>query len=162
MTAERAVVLVLLWAASGALAAASLDVRFSCSSLREEGGDRVLYADHGEIRLSDSAIEVFQWESALHRSTHGFDCSIDEDDDLILETWIEADQTQWRISLRNARAARQRRGYDFVRSLACTIRLERSGELLHIRPTCPALCGSRGNFSTLAVNPKTGECRYEQ
>lgn len=158
----RACMLALLLGMSGLAAAQQLDARFSCSETRNEDGATVIYADHARIQLDDDRIDLFQWESALHRETHGFDCSIDEEDGLTLETWTEGDTPHWRVGLVNAWDARERRGYDFSRGLNCTIRLERDGDMLHIRPTCPALCGSRGNFSALSVNTRTRECRYEQ
>ncbi len=129
---------------------------------RDEGGERVIYADSGEIRLRGDRIDAFRWESALHRSTHGFDCSIEQGDGLKAEVREDANNPSWRIALTDSRAARDRRGYDFDRGLNCTIRLERDGDMLNIKPTCPALCGSRTNFSELSVNLKTGDCRYEQ
>lgn len=152
----------LLWAMSGGAGAQQLEVRFSCSNPGDDGGDPVLYADHGGFKLDGERIETFYWESALHRRTHGFDCSIDEEDGLTLETWEENGLPRWRVGLKDAVAARTRRGYDFSRGRTCTIRLEPDGDQLHIRPTCPVLCGSRSNFSEFAVNMKTGECRYEQ
>jgi hypothetical protein len=162
MNTLRAALLALLLATSGLAGAQQLELGFSCSAPGDDGGDPVLYADHGRIKLDGDRIDTFYWESALYRRTHGFDCSIDEQDGLTLETWQDAGQPRWRVGLEDAVAARTRRGYDFSRGRSCTVRLERDGDLLHIRPSCPVLCGSRGNFSELAVNVKTGECRYEQ
>lgn len=143
---------------SGSAAAQQLDARISCSAARNEDGENVTYADSAEFRLAGDRIEAFRWESSLFRSTHGFDCSIDESDGLIAEV---REQT-WRIALKDAREARSKRGYDFSRGMNCTIRLERNGDTLNVKPTCPALCGSRPNFSELSVNLKTGQCRYEE
>jgi len=44
----------------------------------------------------------------------------------------------------------------------CTIRVEHEGDTMKVTPTCPALCGSRPNFSALSVDLKSGECRYEE
>jgi hypothetical protein len=68
----------------------------------------------------------------------------------------------WRVALSDARGARERRGFDFERSLNCTIRLARKGDALSLQPSCPALCGSRANFSALSVDLKTGKCHYEE
>jgi hypothetical protein len=125
-------------------------------------GEPVTFADTGEIRLKGSHIDTFRWESSLFRSTHGFDCSIDEGDGLVAEVRDLAPAVQWRIALENAQDARNRRGYDFDRRPSCTIRLERDGDTLNVKPSCPALCGSRPNFSELSVNLKTGQCRYEE
>jgi hypothetical protein len=137
-----------------------LDSQFSCSLTRTEDGERVIYSDNGEMHLNGSQIESFRWESALFRTTHGFDCSIDNDDGLQAEQIQGVQNDGWRISLRDARAARTQRGYDFSRGLNCSIRLERDGESLSVKPSCPALCGSRSNFTELTVDLKTGVCRY--
>ena len=157
----RAMFLMLL-AASSIAAAQQLETRFSCSVARSEDGEKVTYADNGEFRLKGNQIETFRWESALFRSTHGFDCSIDESDGLQAEARDEKTKAAWRIALTDARAARDRRGFKFDRSMNCTIRLEQQDDTLHIKPSCPALCGSRANFSALSVNIKTGECRYDE
>ncbi|HVL74988.1 MAG TPA: hypothetical protein VM406_03155 [Noviherbaspirillum sp.] len=157
MRALPAALLALAWSAPLA-AAQQLDARFSCSDKQEVAGEQLTFADHGRIRLSGDRIEAFRWESALYRSTHGFDCNIDEEDGLKAEL---TGQAAWRIELRDPLEARMRRGYDFARHMVCTVRLEREGDTVHIRPTCPALCGSRNNFSELSVNTKTGECQYQ-
>jgi hypothetical protein len=152
----------LLAAGSGVAVAQQLDARFSCSQARNEYGERVTYADTAEMRLRGNRIDVFRWESALFRSTHGFDCSIDESDGLLAEVRDEPSKLMWRVGLSDARAARDRRGFTFDRGMNCTIRLERNGDMLNVKPSCPALCGSRANFSQLSVNLKTGKCHYEQ
>lgn len=152
----------LLIAGSASAVEPQLETHFSCSVARVEDGEPVTYADNGEIRIKGARIEAFRWESSLFRSTHGFDCSIDESDGLLAEMRDGAPAMQWRIALENARRARSRRGYDFDRGLNCTIRLEREGDALAMKPSCPALCGSRPNFTALSVNLKTGECRYEE
>ena len=166
MIAPRAIALALLLAgvSAGASTASAqrLDTRFSCSAARSEMSEKTIYADSGEFRLNGDAIEAFRWESSLFRSTHGFDCSIDLEDGLQAEVRDEAPRVTWRVSLKDAADARFQRGYDFGRRLNCTIRLEREGDSLHIRPTCPALCGSRPNFTELSVNLKTGSCRYDE
>ncbi|HZW23728.1 hypothetical protein [Noviherbaspirillum sp.] len=159
----RAMLTTLLLVAGSATAVEQqLETRFSCSVARTENGEPVTYADNAEIRLKGDHIAAFRWESSLFRSTHGFDCSIDESDGLTAEVRDAAPTVQWRIALENARDARNRRGYDFDRRLNCTIRLERDGDTLNVKPSCPALCGSRTNFSELSVNLKTGQCRYEE
>jgi hypothetical protein len=146
----------------GGAFAQQLDTRFSCSAVRNEDGERVIYADNGEMHINGNRIASFRWESALYRSTHGFDCSIDETDGLTAEARQEAGQAMWRVGLADARNARDRRGFNFDRGMNCTIRLERDGDILNVKPSCPALCGSRSNFSELSVNLKTGSCRYEE
>jgi len=153
---------ILLGAGAASAAEQQLEARFSCSIARTVDGEAVTYADTGEIRLKGSHIDTFRWESSLFRSTHGFDCSIDEGDGLVAEVRDIPPVVQWRIALENAIDARTRRGYDFDRRPSCTIRLEREGDTLNVKPSCPALCGSRPNFTELSVNLKTGQCRYEE
>lgn len=142
------------------LSAQTLDVQFSCSQSKQEDGDgeRLIFADQGRMRLDGGQVLAFQWESTLFRTSHGYECSIDEADG------VQAEVTEkgWRITLADALAARQKRGYDFERGYQCSIRLERSGAMLRIRPTCPVLCGSRKNFSALTVDIETGLCRYDE
>ena len=138
--------------------AQDLDTRFSCSVRREEDTGLVDYADSGKFRLEGNQIKEFYWESSLFRRTHGFDCSIDQGDGLQAETT----ENGWRITLADPRAARDRRGYDWDHGINCSIRLTRSGELLQVKPSCPALCGSRSNFSALSVDLKTGNCHIEE
>lgn len=152
----------LLALACGAAAGQALDARFSCSSERSEDGEKVVYADVGTVRMKGDRIDTFSWESAVHRSTHGFDCSIDDGDGLTAEVAEEASRVTWRIALRDARVARDARGYTFDRRMNCTIRLVREGDSLQVKPTCPALCGSRPNFTELSVDLKTGKCRHEE
>lgn len=147
-------------------AAPRLDARFSCSAERDQDrvhdGDRRLLADSGEFHLQGDTIKSFRWESSLFRSTHGFDCSIDDSDDLQTEMLSIQDGSQgWRVRLRDGRQARERRGYDADHGLNCSIRLIHTGDMLQILPSCPALCGSRENFSALTVDLKTGNCDYE-
>ena len=142
--------------------AQQLETHFSCSVARDEDGEKITYADSGEIRLVGDRIEAFRWESSLFRSTHGFDCSIDESDGLLAEVHDDGKTVLWRIALSDAHAARVRRGFAFERGNNCTIRLARNGDTLNIKPSCPALCGSRANFTELPVDLKTGSCHYEQ
>ena len=162
MISLRHALLPMLLAASSIAAAQQLETHFSCSVAQNEDGENVTYADNGEFRLKGARIETFRWESALFRSTHGFDCSIDESDGLQAEVQDEKTKATWRVALADPRAARNRRGFKFDRGMNCTIRLEREGDILHVKPSCPAMCGSRSNFSALSVNIKTGECRYEE
>jgi hypothetical protein len=152
----------LMLSAGGAAVAQQLDTHFSCSTVRDDEGERTTYADNGEIRISGSRIDTFHWESALFRGTHGVDCNVDETDGLQAEVRKDKNNAMWRVSLADARGARDRRGFGFDRGLNCTIRLERNGDTLNVTPSCPALCGSRANFSELSVNLKTGQCRYEE
>jgi hypothetical protein len=153
----------------------TLDVAFSCSVVnpnvqtdQPDDQERVLYADVGKINVQGDRIQEFRWESSLFRSTHGFDCSIDDGDGLSVElSQSAAGAQQWRVQLQDARAARTARGYDANHGFDCAIDLsviDSSGgkdSRLLITPNCPALCGSRENFSTLSVDLKTGHCDYE-
>jgi hypothetical protein len=162
MTITRRLLALLLFTCAGMASAQQLDAKFSCSAPGDDGGERITHADSGEIHLKGSRIGSFRWESSLFRSTHGFDCSIDDDDGLQAEVISNDVKAGWRVGLLDAAKARADRGYDFVTSLGCTIRLIRDGDTLHITPSCPALCGSRKNFSELSVNLKTGACKYEE
>lgn len=142
------------------MAAQTLDTRVSCATTQKEDGDgeRLILNDQARIQLNGTQISEFQWESSIFRSDHGHECSIDTSDGL------EAEMTEkgWRIRLKDAAAARVSRGYDFDRGYQCSIRLEREGDALHIKPSCPTMCGSRKNFSALTVDMKTGLCTYDQ
>jgi hypothetical protein len=142
--------------------AQNLDTRFSCSAKGDDHGESVIYADTAEMKMRGDKIEAFRWESSLFRSTHGFECSIDESDGLVADLRTIDKTVQWRIGLEDPQEARERRGYSFDRRPSCTIRLEREGDRLAVKPSCPALCGSRGNFTELSVNLKTGKCLYEE
>ncbi|MES2073283.1 MAG: hypothetical protein V4488_23215 [Pseudomonadota bacterium] len=149
-----------LAAIAGPALAQALDTSFVCSEIRREDGDgeRINYADQGKFKLEGDKVKSFQWESSLFRTTHGYECSIDDSDG------VQAEVTEkgWRITLKDALAARAARGYDTERGNNCSIRLERKGDELQIKPTCPVLCGSRSNFTALTVNTKTGTCRYDE
>ena len=123
------------------------------------------YADSAEIHLQGDRIDSFRWESSLFRHTTGVECSIDDSDGLqasyLPPVAGEPPAPRWRIQLQDARAARARRGYDADHGFNCSIRLEKIGERLHVVPSCPALCGSRENFSALTVDLQTGQCEYE-
>ncbi|MDE2427532.1 MAG: hypothetical protein KGM99_02320 [Burkholderiales bacterium] len=155
----RYVLLIALTSLTQAVSAQDLNLKLQCTqnSLEDGNGERLIYADQARIALSGELIKEFQWESSLFRTTHGNECSIDMDDGL------QAEKTEkgWRITLKDAVAARTKRGYDFDRGYQCSIRLEPEGDELHIKPTCPAMCGSRMNFSALTVNVKTGSCHYD-
>ena len=138
----------------------ALALKFSCSQTLGNAEQQVIYADLGEISLQGEQIHRFRWESSLHRRTHGFDCSMDESDGL------QAKQIEqgWRVSVLDAAAAREKRGYDRPRGRQCSVRLLRdasNAQELHMIPTCPVLCGSRENFSELRINLQTGQCKYE-
>lgn len=147
--------------------APELNVKFSCSAENPEDrlrdGDRRLYADSGAFHLRGNSIVAFYWESSLFRSSHGADCSIDESDGLVADLLPPevASAQRWRISLSDGRAARTRRGYDADHGVNCSIRITHVGGQLQIVPSCPALCGSRENFSRLNVDLQTGNCTYE-
>lgn len=155
-------------AAAQTMPAPRLDAKFSCSVDRaidaRRDGQRSIYADNGEFHLRGDRVESFRWESSLFRSTHGFDCSIDDSDGVLAEALPSADARShgWRIRLRNARAARTQRGYDTDHGVNCSIRVIHAGDMLQIIPSCPALCGSRENFSALTVDLLTGQCAYEE
>jgi len=146
---------------AGASAVPQLSAKFTCTAKRDDG-EPLIHADTGEVKLKGDRIEAFRWESAVHRSAHGFDCSIDEGDGLAAEFIGDVERPAWRISLQDAAKARDARGYDFTLRLNCTIRVVRDGNMLHLKPTCPALCGSRGNFTELSVDLSTGACKYEE
>lgn len=158
----RACLLLAVSSGSVSLAAAQqLDAHFSCGETRDDHGLSTLFADTGRIKIEGSHIEEFYWESSVFRDMHGVECSIDQTDGLRAEGIGDGERDAWRISLQDARAARDKRGYDFSHGLNCTIRVERSGDAVQIKPSCPALCGSRPNFSEVSFDLKTGACRYE-
>ncbi|MFZ6847942.1 hypothetical protein [Undibacterium sp. RuRC25W] len=138
----------------------ALDLHLQCTQTKQEGGkgERLIYTDQAHIQLRGNQIDNFQWESSLLRSDHGHECSIDKDDQLQAEVTDKG----WRITLKDAVAARNERGYDFDRGYQCSIRVEREGGTVHLRPTCPALCGSRMNFTELKVDVSNGKCQYEE
>ncbi|PUA18136.1 hypothetical protein [Glaciimonas sp. PCH181] len=157
-----ALALLAMSALSAPANAQQLQTKFSCNVTRDEGGEKVIYSDGGEINLDGNKVQAFRWESDQYRPTHGFDCSVDESDEPVAEVLEGSDKDSWRVSLKDPVAARARRGFDFYNhGKNCSIRLQRDGDTLHIEPTCPALCGSRPNFTTLSVNVKTGTCLYE-
>lgn len=141
--------------------AQSIDTRFSCSQVADDGGEKITMADVGEIQLTGDTIKTFRWESTIYRTTHGYDCDIDEEDGLQAEVRDDAGHPAWRIGLKDGRAARLKRGYNFERGVNCTIRLDQEGNTLTVRPSCPALCGSRVNFSPIAIDLTTGSCNYK-
>ncbi|KAF3997189.1 hypothetical protein [Glaciimonas immobilis] len=143
--------------------AQELQTKFGCNTTRTENGEKVIYADDGEIHLNGNKIDTFRWESDQYRTLHGFDCSVDESDEPVAEVTESGTTPGWRVTLKNAAAARDRRGFDFYNhGKNCSIRLQREGDTLSIKPTCPALCGSRVNFTELSVNLKTGVCQHEE
>ena len=145
-----------------AIQAQQLQTKFGCNLTRETDGEKVIYGDTGEFKLDGDRIEALRWESALYRPTHGFECSIDTSDDPQAEVEHDGDKDNWRITLKDPVAARHQRGYDFYNhGMNCSIRLQRDSDKLHVIPSCPALCGSRGNFTELSVDLKTGECSYK-
>ena len=142
--------------------AQQLQTKFGCSLTRDEDGEKVIYGDTGEFKLDGDKIEALRWESAQYRPTHGFECSIDTGDGPQAELQQDGLKDSWRITLKDPVAARHQRGYDsFNHGMNCSIRLQRNGDKLHVIPSCPALCGSRVNFTELSVNLKTGNCSYQ-
>jgi hypothetical protein len=145
-----------------AIQAQQLLTKFGCNLTRDADGEKVIYGDTGEFKLDGDRIEALRWESALYRPTHGFECSIDTGDNPQAEVQQDGGKDNWRITLKDAVAARRQRGYDFYdHGMNCSIRLQRDGDRLHVIPSCPALCGSRANFTELSVDLKTGECSYQ-
>jgi hypothetical protein len=142
-----------------AYAAPAPDIKLKLACYHSQGQDanRTIFYDNGEIHIQSGKIREFRWESALHRRTHGFDCSIDQSDQLELAQ-IGND---WRVSLKNGAAARLARGFDNPHGLHCLINLTRQGNTLHIQPSCPALCGSRADFSEFSVHLPSGRCEYK-
>ena len=141
--------------------AQTLDTRFACSAVGDDGGDKVTYADSGEIHLDGDKVNNFRWESALFRSTHGFDCDIGDEDGLLAHAAGDTKKSTWKITLADGRGARDKRGYNFDRGVNCAIELVRVGDTVSVLPNCPAMCGSRLNFSTIAIDLKTGQCHYQ-
>ena len=146
-----------LWSGTSALAQpADLNLKFSCSASNGEGETRVILADSGEIRIRDGKLLEFRWESALHRRTHGFDCSMDQSDKLELQPLEHG----WRVAPQDAAAARAARGFDTDRGQTCLVNLLRDGDTVHIQPSCPVLCGSRSDFSEFRVHLPSSRCDY--
>ncbi|HXA46732.1 MAG TPA: hypothetical protein VNW52_03805 [Burkholderiaceae bacterium] len=154
--------MLLIGSVSASANAQQLDAHFSCSETRDDHGLSTIFADTGTIKVDGSTIKEFNWESSIFRSSHGLECSIDQDDGVQAEVMGDAQHDAWRFSLRDAKTARSNRGYDISHGFNCTIRVARIGDQVHIKPSCPALCGSRQNFSELTVNLKTGACQYEE
>ena len=134
-----------------------LNLQFSCSKTEGEGFERVIYADIGEFVLQGEQIRSFRWESSLHRSTHGFDCSLDESDGLQAEVLEHG----WRVRVLDAVQAREKRGFDMPRGRLCTVRLLKEGQYLHVLPSCATLCGSRSNFSEFKIHLASKQCEYQ-
>ncbi len=155
-----AVILAAMILAAGAQAQ-QLDVHFSCASNGVELGLKTLFADNGRIRINGATIEEFAWESSVFHAGNGVECSIDDGDGLHAEFIGEEGRPAWRILLNNPKEARDKRGYDMSHGLNCSVRIEHVGEEVHINPSCPALCGSRQNFSAFRFDTKTGKCQYE-
>ncbi|MDP9107969.1 MAG: hypothetical protein M3N23_02730 [Pseudomonadota bacterium] len=155
-----AAVALMLGCTVGTASAQTLDAKFSCSQVGDDGGERVTYADSGEIHLDGAQLKNFRWESSLFRATHGFDCSIDDGDGPQARLALAGEPPGWTVTLADARAARQQRGYDFNRGVDCQIVVQRDAEHVTLLPNCPALCGSRLNFSPIVIDLKTGQCSY--
>lgn len=162
MKRVRALIVFAALASLSAIAAGQqLDARLACGEKRDDHGLASYFADSGKIRLNGNRIEEFDWESSVFRSMSGVECSIDTDDGLSAEFIGDEQNPAWRIRLNDPATAREKRGYDFSHGLNCTIRIERKGDAVHINPSCPAMCGSRQNFSEFSFDLKTGKCRYE-
>ncbi|HEX8956858.1 MAG TPA: hypothetical protein VF798_11315 [Burkholderiaceae bacterium] len=147
---------------AGAVQAQELDVHFSCGVNGDQHGLKTLFADNGRIRIHSTTIAEFSWESSVFHAGNGVECSMDRDDGLHAEFIGDDNRPAWRILLDNPGQARDRRGYDMSHGLNCTVRIEHIGDEIHINPSCPALCGSRQNFSEFRFNTKTGKCTYEE
>lgn len=135
----------------------TIDTHISCSAEHNEEDERIIHADHVNIHISGNQLHSLQWESSIFRNFHGLDCSIDDSDEPQAETM----EGGWRITLKNPQVARDQRGFDFDRGFNCSIRIIQNDTTLSLIPSCPALCGSRKNFSELSINLKTGHCEYE-
>lgn len=141
--------------------AQQLDVRFSCGHDGTEYGLKTFFADNGRIRINGTTIEEFDWESSVFRTSHGLECSMTEDDGLRAEFIGDDTRAAWRIMLDNPEQARNKRGYDLDHGFNCSVRIERIGDEVRINPSCPALCGSRQDFTEFSFDMKTGKCNYE-
>ncbi len=161
MKVTRIAVIVAAMIVAVSAEAQQLDAHFSCAFDGADHGLKTLFADNGRIRLKGTAIEEFTWESSVFHVGNGVECSIDDGDGLHAEFIGDESRPAWRILLNNAKAARDKRGYDMSHGLNCTVRIEQVGDDVHINPSCPALCGSRQNFSEFRFNTKTGKCQYE-
>ncbi len=135
-----------------------LNLKLACQATLGAAENQTLYVDSGEIRIENGKLLALRWESALHRRTHGFDCSIDLDDKLQLSAVAQG----WRIETDDPLAARLARGYDNPNGSGghCLINLTSQDRQLTINPSCPALCGSRSNFSSLQIDLNSGRCTY--
>lgn len=141
--------------------AQQLDVHFSCGAQGKQLGLKGFLADSGRIRINGTKIEEFSLESSLFHANNGVECSIDEGDGLRAEFIGEPGRAAWRVLLKDAEKARNKRGYDMVHGLNCAVRIEQVGNDVRINPSCPALCGSRQDFSAFRFDTKTGKCTYE-
>ncbi len=134
-----------------------LDLKASCSTSTGSAADKIIYSDEFRLKIRQQQVLEFTWESLRLRATLGHECSIDLDDGVQLE----AIERGWRLSLKDPAQARRKRGYDTERGNRCSVRIRQNGDEWQLQPSCPVLCGSRENFTELAINPKTGQCRYE-
>lgn len=141
--------------------AQQLDVHFSCGSDGKELGLKSFFADNGRIRINGTKIEEFSLESSVFHAGNGVECSMNDSDGLRAEFIGDPSRAAWRILLNNAEQARNKRGYDMAHGLNCAVRIEHVGDDVRINPNCPALCGSRQDFSAFRFNTKTGKCTYE-
>lgn len=141
--------------------AQQLNAHFSCGETHEDVGLKSFLTDTGTIKLNGNTIEEFYWESSVFHSSHGLECSIDQADGLQAEFIGEEQRQAWRVMLQDPAAARARRGYGISERLNCTVRIERTGDVVHVAPSCPALCGSRRNFTEFSFDVKSGKCRYD-
>ena len=157
---KLAAILAALTVAAGAQAQ-QLDVHFSCGADGKQLGLKSFFADNGLIRIKGTKIEEFSWESSVFHAGNGVECSMDDGDGLRAEFIGDPSRAAWRILLNNAEQARSKRGYDMVHGLNCAVRIEHVGDDVRINPSCPALCGSRQDFSAFRFNTKTGKCTYE-
>ncbi len=158
---KRIVAILAAMMLAASVEAQQLDVHFSCASDGDQHGLKTLFADNGRIRIHGTAIEEFSWESSVFHAGNGVECSMDDGDGLHAEFIGDEGRLAWRVLLNNAGEARGKRGYDMSHGLNCTVRIEHVGDEVHINPSCPALCGSRQNFSEFRFNTKTGKCQYE-
>lgn len=158
---KRLAVIVASMACAFSVQAQQLDLHFACGLDGSMHGEKTFFADNGTVKINGTKIEEFYWDSAIFHGDHGLECLMNESDGLHAEFIGDESRPAWRVLLDDAAQSRKRQGYTDHRSLNCTVRITKEGDEVHVQPSCPALCGSRANFSEFRVDTKTGTCRYE-
>jgi hypothetical protein len=159
---KRIAVMVASMVCAFAAQAQRLDLHFACGFDGNMHGEKTFFADNGTVRIDGSTILEFYWDSAIYHGDHGLECLMTERDGLHAEFTGDESRSAWRVLLDDAAQSRKQQGYTDRRSLNCTVRFTKDGDEIHVNPSCPALCGSRANFSEFRVDTKTGKCRYEE